>query len=485
MRRPFVALAFALTPLPLVACLPDPSPYVCAIDSDCAPGLGCSDQQCVTPTPPPDAPEAPPDAPDGPDAPFVREVCLIGPAMPLGRDACVDAVCAADASCCTLGWAEPCVQAAARTCEPLAGATSPGRCPSDVSVMGWDTMNTLRFRPDPANPRAVHCQPALGPTHLFTASAAWADVEGDGDVDLAIGSLGGVRVLQGNGVTGGVLDLASPPSLEVVDPTPHDPTAWAWGSRVAWGDADHDGDLDLLWYDEIAGLRVFRREPGPPATYQPTWLITGAEITAPRPAVSVAWMQLDADLDLEVVALHRGRFRFFDRQPDDAWLATDGPATSDGGFVATFDRLVTVGGQVYRAGTLSLSAGPSLGFNAARGLTWGDLDGNGALDVVVGRHMDMLWAPGSTSGGFEPLVTLAASPDPQPPVGVFGVAIADLDGDRRLDVLGSSYGGPPVVRLQRANRSFDAPVLTVKPGKVEAQAVTLAGVEPLSTSLCD
>lgn len=81
------------------------------------------------------------------------------------------------------------------------------------------------------------------PIHLATSAAAWCDFDGDGDLDLAIadGSTAkGVFIYRNDPDTG-------PTRFSIVYPT--DPANAPWPRRVsgiAWVDVDGDGDLDLV-----------------------------------------------------------------------------------------------------------------------------------------------------------------------------------------------------------------------------------------------
>lgn len=66
-----------------------------------------------------------------------------------------------------------------------------------------------------------------------TTSVAWGDVEGDGDLDLAVGNCGQPNRLFRN--DGGVLTNDAAWSTIETDGT----------LGVAWGDVDDDGDLNL------------------------------------------------------------------------------------------------------------------------------------------------------------------------------------------------------------------------------------------------
>ena len=82
-----------------------------------------------------------------------------------------------------------------------------------------------------------------------TNSVAWGDVDGDGDLDLAVGNYNQPNQLYRN--QGGTL---------VLD------TAWNPGARattsVAWGDVDNDGDLDLAVGNYGQANQLYRNQGG-------------------------------------------------------------------------------------------------------------------------------------------------------------------------------------------------------------------------------
>ena len=119
----------------------------------------------------------------------------------------------------------------------------------------------------------------------------------------------------------------------------------------------------------------------------------------------------------------------------------------------------------------------------------GDLDGDGKPDVVVSTQLpdhlslfrNISIVGGITTNSFAPRVDLAAGYNPN------GIAIGDLDGDGRPDiVLGNLYdntisiyqnvvplGGPPVITTQPTNQ-------TVTVGGAATFSVTASGSLPLS-----
>jgi hypothetical protein len=474
----------------VAGCMPEVRPFTCDTDTECGAGLRCiaATHVCAEPS---DACESgwqyvdlagdgactavePPEPP----RPFTRDVCLVGPAMPLERDECVDVVCEDDPRCCEIGWNETCVQAAARVCETPQGG---GRCPADVTMHAFNGVDVLRPRPALASPGTLACIDAFpgasGTTLNWTTQAAWADVDADGDVDLALVAKGGLRVYEGNGLTpAGLLDLGNP-LVALTETWGAADSSEVWGSRVDWGDADHDGDLDLAWHDARGGLRVLVHDASAPTHYVATTLITREEMPATVVGVGVGWMQLDADRDLELVATLDASFLLFDRKPDGTWTRTTSVAAQGGGFVSTFDRIATSWGQVFFAGTGSLSGGSFIG-TTGRGVALGDVDGNGALDIVIGNY-DGVYLHSGSAAGFAAPAKISVLTDGD----VYGVGIGDLDGNGSLDVYGGAHQNADSVMLQRAGGGFDTPTMPMidRPG---ISIVSLGAAVPFDTGLC-
>jgi hypothetical protein len=284
----------------------------------------------------------------------------------------------------------------------------------------------------------------------FGASLTAADMDGDGWPELVVGATaedavpdedygsGAVVVLRG-GPAG--LDLAR--STTVARP---EPGLASFGARVALGDLDGDGDLDL-----VEGSRGGRFQvDDPPAPPHVTYALTGpsgvgpATVLSRRSAASVAVGDLTRDGKADVVVgsdfrttyteddpLPRGRVTIF------AGTAT-GPSPAG---ITVSQRSAGVPGRDERGDR----------FGAAVSLT--DVDRDGHLDLVVG-------APGEDAGrgritilrgsrqGVSPrgAVTLdQASPEipGRPESGdQFGAQVAALDvnGDGRKDLVIGSAG---------------------------------------------
>jgi Tfp pilus assembly protein PilF len=241
----------------------------------------------------------------------------------------------------------------------------------------------------------------LPPALRASAHGVWpADVDTDGDLDLVVALLEGApRVLRNNG--DGTFQAQEP---------------FAGITRVrdfVWADLDGEGVPDAAFLSESGAVHLFvnlrggafRQEPLPPK-YGQAAAIVAAELSG------------DALFDLLVLA-RDGTLTRLSRRPE------------GGSFdVSELSRL-----------------GDALGTllpGAAR-LVTGDLDNNGALDVIASSSASsrvLLRGPGSS---FAPAGN-------QPGLGV--QAAADLDGDGRLELVGLLADGRPAHAVSKGAKPY-------------------------------
>ena len=118
----------------------------------------------------------------------------------------------------------------------------------------------------------------------YTQRIAWGDWDGDGDLDLAVGNHSDTdpnRIYVNNG---GLLETSASWSSTEGDNT----------ISVAWGDWDGDGDLDLAVGNDGQPNRVYVNT-GSGLSTAATWSSTELQST-----ISVAWGDWDGDGDLDL-----------------------------------------------------------------------------------------------------------------------------------------------------------------------------------------
>jgi len=314
-----------------------------------------------------------------------------------------------------------------------------------------------------------------------TLTVAWADFDGDGDQDLAVGNFGGASELyvnQGDGTFVG-----------------HDEFGAGQVFAIVWGDFDNDGDADAAVADggSLNNRLYVNNGDG---------TLSGHDEFGAGKSIAMAWadFDLDGDLDLAVgngiintseqnrlyVNNGDGTFSGMDRfgalKTDSvAWADVDGDgypdlAAGNGGFSAPqsnalytndagsgnftlaepfgssntssvswadpdndgdFDLglMAWDGGQsqlYFNDGSGSFNAAPRFGVGDPNTLAWGDFDFDGDLDLAQGNGdfnsaaQNLLWVNDGTA---------AFAPEAQFGVGsTDGVAWADVDGDGDLDL---------------------------------------------------
>ncbi|UFP96508.1 FG-GAP repeat domain-containing protein [Gloeobacter morelensis] len=306
-------------------------------------------------------------------------------------------------------------------------------------------------------------------------SVAAGDVDGDGDLDLAVGNVGGdyyapdsVTLLKNNG-DGGFGDPATL-SGSYLDPT-----------ALQFGDIDGDGDLDLVVLNSqlevygfgygSVGAQTLRND----GTGDFTAIESFNLGTSPE-AGGLALDDLDGDGDLDLAAFNSLDGAMALRRNDGSGqfgeLARFASGNGNGIVLADIDRdgdsdVVTGGSDTLRLlsnnGQGDLQAAPIFGFNAetfrdvrSGELALGDLDGDGDLDVLFGYPYYSGAISLNRGDG-----TFVGGPSGPTVYRITSLALGDIDGDGDLDLAaGSSYYENVSLSKNNGNATFaDAGVL--------------------------
>ncbi len=258
--------------------------------------------------------------------------------------------------------------------------------------------------------------------HDFNYSLAWGDVDGDGDLDLAAGNLGGVLVyLNENGI---LQEATTVDGYETIN-------------SVAWGDVDRDGDLDLAAGGEQQ-TKVYLNENG---VLQSPAIWTSEDMGY---VSSVAWgdMDMDGDLDLAVGSEQNRVYLNQDGvlQTSNIWVANEIDSTSSvawGDVDRDGDLDLAVGNdgqnKIYlnQGGILqSIATWISDESDDTSSVAWGDMDGDGDLDLAVGNYRKPNKVYLNQDGRLQTTATWGSGDADD----TTSIAWGDMDGDGDLDL---------------------------------------------------
>ena len=247
---------------------------------------------------------------------------------------------------------------------------------------------------------------------------AWADYDGDGDLDLFVGFRGSPNRLYRND-QGTFVDVAAEVGLAAEEET----------RAAAWGDYDRDGDPDLYVGFAALGIgnRLYRNDGG-------TFVDVAGDLGVAQGGTTrqPAFIDYDGDGDLDLFVGFRDRANTLFR--NDGASFTDATAESGIG-----DGRRTVG------------------------VAWFDMDGDGALDAFVANQNgdEDGFCRNNGDGTFEDVAAELGMNQPgrADDLGSVGTTVGDYDNDGDLDLFVASYG-PDVLWQNQGDGTF----VNVAPG---------------------
>jgi hypothetical protein len=267
----------------------------------------------------------------------------------------------------------------------------------------------------------------LGGVVAGASDLAWGDYDGDGDPDLAVGSEG-ATVLYSNDA--GTLTQATTSPAELPGYAEDSGYTGAYDLRsVTWADVDNDADLDLLVPSVFDGS---------------TFEYSTRLLRNDGPGETGAWIFTDSAAGLDPTAHAQSAWADDDGDADlDLFMANVDPY-QDTGFVKRFEN--TPGGFVGQ---------DLLGIKVQYGLAdWGDYDADGALDLLVagniqdedGTYDTVLRTYHNDGGGAYTPTTLIDAPNADW-LDIHAATWADYDSDGDMDLLvtGNFVGDSEIV----------------------------------------
>ena len=233
----------------------------------------------------------------------------------------------------------------------------------------------------------------------FDTAVAWGDVDNDGDVDLAVGQFEEETTiyLNENG------QLANVP-------------AWTSGisastESLAWGDVNGDGRLDLAIGNREQENAIYVNQAGSLAL-TPVWTSNDGEWTA-----SVAWGDVDGDGDLDLAVGNEPNLNY-ERGHNSLFLNENGTISQTPVWTSA-DNEITYG------------------------IAWGDMDGDGDLDLAAANWFFSNRVYINENGRLQANAVWKSFEEDYS----FDVAWGDVDGDGDLDLAVANASAPNRIYL--------------------------------------
>jgi len=262
---------------------------------------------------------------------------------------------------------------------------------------------------------------------------AWADYDGDGDLDLYLSNQSANKLLRNEG--DGLFSDATSSPLDDAGP----------GTGVAWADFDNDDDPDLYLANDGLSNKLFRNDGGGMFLD-----ITSGPLGYGGATHAVAWGDFDEDGWVDLYLANHGQANLVLRNRRNGTFSdVTSPAAADTGYASSvamadfdgdsdLDIFVTNydGDNVLLACEEGLvfsnvTSGPLLGTGKGNAAAWGDYDNDCDLDLYVANYGVANQLLRNDGGGLFTEVTSGPLADAG---NGCGVAWADYDNDGDLDL---------------------------------------------------